>query len=62
MKKTYTLHLSDEQFSICKLAADAEIPAALLKESFLSVTRTKHELSIVCAAQLGIQLVYERAR
>jgi uncharacterized protein len=39
-----------QPFSVCRLKADAEIPAWTAASSFLSVTRTADELSIVCEA------------
>jgi uncharacterized protein len=35
-------------FAICRLAPDAPIPASIATASFVSVTRTAEELSIVC--------------
>lgn len=37
-------------FAVCRLAPDAPIPALSDTASFLSITRTDDELSIVCAA------------
>lgn len=37
-------------FAVCRLAPDAPIPALPDTASFLSITRTDDELSIVCAA------------
>ena len=40
------------EFAVCRLAADAEVPAWLRGSSLLSVTRTAAELSVVCEASL----------
>ena len=37
-----------DTFAICRLAPDAPIPAAIANASFVSITRTAEELSIVC--------------
>ena len=42
------LTLLPERFAISRLAADAPIPAWATEGSFFSVTRTGHELSVVC--------------
>jgi hypothetical protein len=39
------------QFAVCRLPADAPIPAWALTRVFASVTRTEDELSIVCPAE-----------
>lgn len=39
-----------EPLSICRLAADAPIPAWATQRAFFSVTRTADELSVVCAS------------
>lgn len=38
------------EFAIARLAATADVPGWLTAKSFTSVTRTRDELSIVCAA------------
>ncbi|GAP12528.1 uncharacterized conserved protein [Longilinea arvoryzae] len=38
-----------ERYSVCRLAADAEIPAWAMKGPFTSLTRTPDELSLVCS-------------
>ena len=43
-----TLSVLDESFSVCRLAADADIPSWVPGKGFVSVTRTAEELSIVC--------------
>ena len=40
------LRLLPHRYAVCRLAADADVPAA-----FFSVTRTPDELSVVCAEQ-----------
>jgi len=42
------LTLLDETYSVCKLTVGSEIPGWAFIGSFISVTRTKDELSIVC--------------
>jgi uncharacterized protein len=42
------LSVLDDSFSVCRLAPDAGIPNWVPTESFVSVTRTANELSIVC--------------
>jgi hypothetical protein len=42
------LDLLPEPLSICRLAAGAPLPAWAMARAFFSVTRTAHELSIVC--------------
>jgi len=37
-------------FAVCRLPARAAVPEWALRDSFFSVTRTAHELSIVCPA------------
>jgi hypothetical protein len=36
-------------YAVCRLVADALVPEWALRDSFFSVTRTRDELSIVCA-------------
>lgn len=47
-----TLRVLPQTFAICRLTADAEIPAWASAGAFSSVTRTKTELSIVCEQDL----------
>ena len=47
-----TLSLLDGEFAICRLAASDPLPAWLASGSFLSVTRTAAELSVVCRREL----------
>lgn len=45
------LALIPDEFAVCRLAAQAPLPAwAQLDSGFVSVTRTKEELSVVCLA------------
>lgn len=44
-----------ETFSIHRLPADADVPNAVLEQSFYALVRTTDELSIVCAAQLSVE-------
>ncbi|MFZ5494770.1 MAG: ACT domain-containing protein [Verrucomicrobiota bacterium] len=47
------LSLSQEHLTVCQLAAEAPIPEwAATARSFVSITRTKEELSIVCTEDL----------
>jgi hypothetical protein len=43
-----SLSLEPELLSVCRLPAGAAVPESLLRESFVSITRTAEELSIVC--------------
>ncbi len=45
---TLTLSIIPETFAICRLGDGAAIPRWALRGSFVSVTRTADELSIVC--------------
>jgi hypothetical protein len=47
-----SLTLLPGRFAVCKLSADAGIPPWTTSASFLSITRTSEELSIVCAESL----------
>jgi uncharacterized protein len=46
-----TLTLLPELFAVCRLPAGAELPAWATAGVFYAVTRTAHELSIVCAQE-----------
>ena len=46
-----TLALLPQKFSVCRLAADAEIPDWATRGVVYSVTRTGDELSIVCESK-----------
>ena len=45
----FTLTLLPETFAICRLAPDAHLPPWADAGPFVSITRTRDELSIVCA-------------
>ena len=48
-KSKLTLSILREQLAVCRLEANAKIPAwALNSDSLSSITRTRDELSIVC--------------
>jgi hypothetical protein len=49
------LRLLEPRFAVCRLDAQAALPAGLLRGSqeFLSITRTADELSIVCPETLA---------
>lgn len=44
-----TLSLLDGRFAVCRLAPGDEIPAWAVSGAFTSITRTRDELSVVCA-------------
>lgn len=46
--RTRSLELLPGRFALCRLAADAAVPAWAAAAAFSSVTRTRDELSIVC--------------
>ena len=48
----HTLTLLPDTFAICRLDADAAIPAWATTSGFFSITRTADELSIVCLQSL----------
>jgi hypothetical protein len=43
----FAFHVGDGRWAVCRLAADAELPS-WIGAGLTSVTRTPHELSIVC--------------
>lgn len=43
------LRVLDDRLAVCRLAANASIPAWVFSSGFCSVTRTSDELSVVCA-------------
>lgn len=45
----YTLDLLPERLAICRFDAGAAVPTWAVQSPFFSITRTPHELSIVCA-------------
>jgi len=47
------LRLVPGTFVVCRLGPDQAVPAGILESRLVSVTRTPHELSIVCAAELA---------
>jgi uncharacterized protein len=48
-QRSLTLELFHETFAVAQLEADAEVPAWARGGPLVSVTRTRSELSIVCA-------------
>lgn len=57
----YRLSLRNELFAVCRLDPSAPVPVWALSGSFVSVTRTQDELSIVCpAAQPTQDVMCER--
>lgn len=51
---TIRLRVLDDKLNIHRLEADAPLPAALPVAGFWSVTRTGHELSIVCSDRIRL--------
>lgn len=47
----HTLSLLSDRLAVCRLDAQAEIPAWAARRPFFAITRTVDELSIVCAAE-----------
>lgn len=48
-QRRLTLQKVDGTFAVCRLAHDSAIPAWATSDGFFSITRTRDELSIVCA-------------
>ena len=48
MAPTLTIQVLDQTLAICRLAGDAPLPDWCSKGSFISITRTPDELSLVC--------------
>jgi uncharacterized protein len=48
LEKQLTLTVLNDPFGVCRLPADAPIPAWAIQGDFFSITRTADELSIVC--------------
>ncbi len=48
MAPTLSIQVLDPKLAICRLAADAAVPDWCSKGSFVSITRTPDELSLVC--------------
>ena len=44
-----TLSLLPDEYAVCKLEPEHDIPEWAARNAFWSVTRTQHELSIVCS-------------
>ena len=51
-KPVLTLTLLEERLAVCRLGADADLPAWATAASLFSVTRTAGELSVVCPENL----------
>ena len=49
-QRRLTLQELDGTFAVCRLAQDSTIPSWATSDKFFSITRTRDELSIVCAA------------
>jgi hypothetical protein len=47
------LRLLAETFAVCRLDPHARVPEEIGRAGFSSVTRTPHELSVVCAERLA---------
>ena len=50
-RSNLTLELLPDVYSICRLDPQADIPSWVLAGDFLSITRTKNELSLVCSQE-----------
>jgi len=48
MAPTLTIQILDQKLAICRLAGDDAVPDWSTKGSFVSITRTPDELSLVC--------------
>ena len=48
MAPTLTIQVLDQRLAVCRMAGDAAIPDWCYKGSFISITRTPDELSVVC--------------
>ena len=46
-----TLTILPDQFAVCRLSPDADIPAWTQNAEFYSITRSRDELSIVCLSK-----------
>lgn len=58
---TLVLRQLPQTFAVCRLAPDDPLPAWISERGWWSITRTDHELSIVCdAARLPVDAVAER--
>ena len=59
MKRTnLTLSLLPDNYSVCRLGPEADIPPWALAGEFFSITRTEKELSLVCPQEVvpdGVQ-------
>jgi uncharacterized protein len=51
-KRSFELFLLPETFTICRLAADAVVPAWAAQGQFFSITRTSDELSVIAETAL----------
>jgi hypothetical protein len=51
-RSNLTLELLPHTYSICRLQPRADIPSWALAGDFLSITRSKDELSLVCSQEL----------
>ena len=57
-RSNLTLTLLPDDYSICRLEPEADIPPWALTGDFFSLTRTKEELSLVCSQEVvpaGVQ-------
>ena len=46
-----TLTILPDQFAVCRLSPDADIPAWTQNAEFYSITRSRDELSVVCLSK-----------
>jgi hypothetical protein len=49
VEQALKLSLVPTRYAICRLPADTFVPAWATRGAFFSITRTAHELSVVCA-------------
>ena len=50
--RTLTLTVLDDLFAVCRLPASAEVPGWASGGTFVSITRTPDELSVICPAHV----------
>ena len=63
MNHKLTIRVHPQLFAICRLEPDAEVPQWAAGETFLTISRTKNELSIVCEeSRVPTEIHSERKR
>ena len=53
--KQLTLEVLDGEYTIHKFSPEKSVPVEVLRSSFLSITKTAEELSIVCDAAIDLE-------